>query len=156
AISLNGYSATPGEPASDALRSILQESYGNLFEGGYRDILQRAIDDQQLLATALAGLPALATVFPATDLGRQLQTVARLIQARQALGQLRQVFFCATGGFDTHGGQLPAQAQLLGELSDAVLAFHAATVEMQVENGVTAFTASDFGRTFLSNGSGSD
>jgi uncharacterized protein (DUF1501 family) len=27
---------------------------------------------------------------------------------------------------------------------------------MQVQNGVTAFTASDFGRTFLSNGDGSD
>jgi uncharacterized protein (DUF1501 family) len=155
-ISLNGYSTSPAEPASEALRSILQESYGNLFEGGYRDIFQRAIDSQQLLGTALGGLPPLTTVFPATDLGRQLHTVARLIQARQALSQQRQVFFCATGGFDTHGGQLPAQAQLLAELSDAVAAFYAATVEMQIANSVTAFTASDFGRTFVSNGSGSD
>jgi uncharacterized protein (DUF1501 family) len=155
-ISLNGYSTSPTEPASEALRTILQESYGNLFEGGYRDIFQRAIDSQQLLSTALGGLPALTTVFPNTDLGRQLHTVARLIQARQALAQQRQVFFCATGGFDTHGGQLPAQAQLLAELSDAVAAFHAATVEMQTESSVTAFTASDFGRTFVSNGSGSD
>jgi uncharacterized protein (DUF1501 family) len=155
-ISLNGYTATAGEPASDALRTILQESYGNLFEGGYRDIFQRAIDSQQLLQSALAGLPPLATVFPATDLGTQLHTIARLIQARQPLSQQRQVFFCATGGFDTHGGQLPAQATLLGELSDAVAAFYAATVEMQVQNSVTAFTASDFGRTYLSNGNGSD
>ncbi len=40
------------------------------------------------------------------------------------------MFFVATGGFDTHGGQLPAQVQLLQEVNDALSAFCAATVEM--------------------------
>ncbi|HVT58522.1 MAG TPA: DUF1501 domain-containing protein [Thermoanaerobaculia bacterium] len=155
-IALSGYSTSLAAPASTALRTLLQESLGNLFEGGYRDLFQRAIDNDQLLQTTLSSLPALATKFPATELGRQLQTIAHLIQARQPLAQQRQIFFCAAGGFDTHGGQLPAQAQLLQEVSDAVSAFYAATVEMQVANSVTAFTASDFGRTFLSNGAGSD
>jgi molybdate transport system substrate-binding protein len=53
-------------------------------------------------------------------------------------------------------GRLPAQVQLLQEVNDALSAFYAATVELQVQNSVTAFTASDFGRTFLSNGDGSD
>jgi uncharacterized protein (DUF1501 family) len=155
-IALGGYSSSAADPASEALRTLLQESYGNLFQGSYRDILQRALDANQLLSNALAGLPPLATKFPNTGLGQQLNTIARLIQARQTLAQQRQVFFCATGGFDTHGGQIAAQTQLLQEVSDAVAAFYAATVELQVQNSVTAFTASDFGRTFLSNGSGSD
>ncbi len=153
---LDNYTADTTDPQSNALRSLLQMSYGNLFQSGYRDILQRAIGNDQLLQSVLAGLPPLATQFPATDLGTQLATVAQLIQARTALAQQRQVFFVATGGFDTHGGQLPAQVQLLQDLDDALTAFYAATVELTVQNSVTAFTASDFGRTFLSNGDGSD
>jgi uncharacterized protein (DUF1501 family) len=155
-IALTGYTTSTADPASQALRTLLQESLGNLFQSGYRDILQLAIGNNQLLQSTLATLPPLATQFPATTLGQQLQTVARLIQARQPLLQQRQIFFCAGGGYDTHGGQLAAQAQLLGELDGALSAFYAATVEMQVASSVTAFTASDFGRTYLSNGSGSD
>jgi uncharacterized protein (DUF1501 family) len=155
-IGLNGYTTDPADPASNALRSLLTASYGNLFETGYRDILKRAVDNDLLLQSALANLPPLTTQFPNTDLGAQLSTIAKLVQARQTLAQQRQVFFCATGGFDTHSGQIAPHAQLLQEVSDALSAFYAATVEMQVQNSVTAFTASDFGRTFLSNGDGSD
>jgi uncharacterized protein (DUF1501 family) len=153
---LDNYTSDPGDPQSNALRSLLQASYGNLFQSGYRDLFQHALANDQLLQSTLASLPPLQTQFPQTDAGTQLATVAQLIQARQALSQQRQVFFIATGSFDTHGGQLPAQSQLLQDLNDALSAFYAATVEMQVQSGVTTFTASDFGRTFLSNGDGSD
>jgi len=153
---LANYTTDPTDPQSNALRALLAASYGNLFQSGYRDVFQHAISNDLLLQSVFASLPPLQTQFPQTDLGVQLQTVAQLIEARTQLSQQRQVFFVATGGFDTHGGQLPAQIQLLQEVNDALSAFYAATVEMQVQNGVTAFTASDFGRTFLSNGDGSD
>ena len=153
---LANYTTDPTDPQSNALRALLQASYGNLFQSGYRDVFQHALSNDLLLQSVFASLPPLQTQFPQTDLGVQLQTVAQLIEARTQLSQQRQVFFVATGGFDTHGGQLPAQVQLLQEVNDALSAFYAATVEMQVQNGVTAFTASDFGRTFLSNGDGSD
>ena len=38
-------------------------------------------------------------------LAQQIQTVARVIGARNALGAKRQVFFVSMGGFDTHDGQ---------------------------------------------------
>jgi uncharacterized protein (DUF1501 family) len=44
----------------------------------------------------------------------------------------------------------------MDHLSAAMTAFYNATVEMGVANKVTAFTASDFGRTLASNGDGSD
>jgi uncharacterized protein (DUF1501 family) len=45
---------------------------------------------------------------------------------------------------------------LLGGVSDAIAAFHAATVDMQMADSVTTFTQSDFGRTLTSNGDGTD
>ncbi|HYN20952.1 MAG TPA: DUF1501 domain-containing protein [Thermoanaerobaculia bacterium] len=150
------------DPPSTAIRALMQRSYGNLFQQGYRDVFQRALDQDRLLADALETAPPLQTAFPETDLGVQLRMIARLISVREALGLRRQIFFCATGGYDTHDGQVGGQpevgahAELLGELDGAMSAFYSATVEMGVAPDVTAFTASDFGRTYLSNGEGSD
>ena len=68
----------------------------------------------------------------------------------------RQVFFCRFGGFDTHAGQLPAHVSLFTELSNALSAFYAATVEMGTADSVVAFTNSDFGRTFKPTEDGTD
>jgi uncharacterized protein (DUF1501 family) len=67
------------------------------------------------------------------------------------------VFFCSLGGFDTHGDeQIGRQAELLGELSGAMTAFYNASAELNFADVTTTFTASDFNRTFPSNGRGSD
>ena len=149
-------------PPSIAIRKLLARSYGNLFEKGYRDVFQRALDQDRLLSGALEGAPALQTVFPDTWLGRQMNTIARLISVREALGLRRQVFFCAADGYDTHSNQINGQpevgahADLMTELDGALTAFYNATVELGVASDVTTFTASDFGRTYISNGDGSD
>ena len=82
--------------------------------------------------------------------------VARLIGARNALGTRRQVFMVSIGGFDLHDNLIAQHPGVLGKVSDALSAFYRATVELGVANKVTAFTASDFGRTLASNGDGSD
>jgi uncharacterized protein (DUF1501 family) len=82
--------------------------------------------------------------------------IAKLIAARTNLSMKRQIFFCSVGGYDTHGDQLTGQANLLTELSQGLNAFYNATVELGVASQVTTFTASDFGRTYPTNGSGSD
>src|SRR4051795_4677204 len=74
------------DAASNAIRSLLAKSYGNLFERGYSGIFQRALANQELLSGALAGAPAITTVFPTTDLGAQLQMIAKLVSVREALG----------------------------------------------------------------------
>jgi uncharacterized protein (DUF1501 family) len=149
-----------GDP-NDAIRiqgfkNLLGLTHKNLFEAAYADTMSRSIAENEVLTTALAGVAALQTTFPDTELGRQLAMVARLIAARANLGIQRQIFFCAVGGYDTHGDQVAAQAGLLTELSGAMGAFYSATVELGVANSVTTFTASDFGRTLPSNGGGSD
>jgi uncharacterized protein (DUF1501 family) len=95
-------------------------------------------------------------VFPTDGLGPQLKMVARLIKGQTMLGARRQVFLVSIGGFDLHDNLIRDHGGLLGKVSAAMTAFYDATVEMGVANQVTAFTASDFGRTLASNGDGSD
>lgn len=125
-------------------------------ERGYAAAVNRSLRNATALGGALEGVPPLATPFPNTSLGAQLQMVARVISARSALNLKRQIFFVGGGGFDTHDGQLGDHPRLLAGLSQALTAFHASTAEMGVAGAVTAFTASDFGRTLSSNDGGSD
>jgi uncharacterized protein (DUF1501 family) len=135
-----------------AFKELLAQPHQNLLEKAYADTVTRSIADNDILLA----VPSVQTTFPGTDLGRQLKMVARFIGGRANLGMQRQIFFCAVSGYDTHAGQLTGQASLLTELSQALSAFYSATVELGVEQQVTTFTASDFGRTFSSNGVGSD
>ena len=109
-----------------------------------------------------------------SSLAPQLQMVARLIEAGKhatangGFGMKRQIFFCQIGGYDLHSGQTNysaanpngvltgAHSNLFSELSQCLYAFQRAMEQLGLSNGVTAFTASDFGRTFPSNGQGSD
>ena len=156
-IGLTNYKVGTAQDAESlAIDRALARQHGNIFENAYRGIVRRALDNDQKLRAALTTAPAMATVFPATRLAGQLKMIAQLIAARGAMGQRRQIFFCSAGGYDTHGNQLTDQANLLTELSDALGAFYSATVELGVADRVTTFTASDFGRTYRTNGAGSD
>ncbi len=139
-----------------AVRDLLNLPHTNLYEQAHAQIMTRAIDNDALLKTALASAPALATAFPTTTLGNQLKMIARLISARSALGHNRQIYFASVNGYDLHGSQMSPHNDLLKELSGAMKAFYDSTVELGVASNVTTFTASDFGRTLTSNGTGSD
>ena len=109
--------------------------------------MQNAFQDTKALSDAFAGASALKTAFPQNSyLAAQLQQVARIIQVRQALGLGRQIFFVQTGGFDTHSDQLNAHNNLYVDLATSLNAFYQATQEMGVQQQVTSFTLSDFGR----------
>lgn len=76
--------------------------------------------------------------------------------SRDTLGFKRQIYFCSLGGWDTHADQNVRHYNLLGQLSQALFAFRETTSELGIQDEVTTFTASDFGRTFNTNGDGSD
>ncbi len=142
---------------STALASLMTGTRTNLFESEYARISKRSIDATDQITAGLAASPALATAFPAGNgLASQLKMVAQLIGARQNLGAKRQVFFVSIGGFDTHDSLLRDHPPLIANVGAAMRAFYDATVELGVANQVTAFTASDFGRTLVSNTDGSD
>ena len=144
-----------------AFENILRANHATVYERAYSSVQQRALQGAAKVNDALASVRSpnaapFATAFPMTPLGQQLKTVAELIAARDRLEVSRQIFFVATGGFDTHDAQVQDQPQLLGGLSNALAAFYRATVDLGVAASVTTFTQSDFGRTLTSNGDGTD
>ena len=86
-----------------------------------------------------------------TGLANQLKQVARLIEARAALGVKRQFFMVNIGGWDTHSNILTSQNNLFGQMGPAMRAFYNYTLAAGVANDVTQFTMSDFNRTFIGN-----
>jgi uncharacterized protein (DUF1501 family) len=142
--------------ASAALRTLMTQSRTDLIESEYNKVNARSILAETQVSAAL-GSVSITTPFPTgNSLADQLKVVARLIAARGALGTKRQVFLVSLGGFDLHQGMVVNQPILLGKVSAAMTAFYNATVEMGLADKVTAFTASDFGRTLQSNGGGAD
>ena len=139
-----------------AMAQLVQQPRAHILENEYNRVTARAMGAEAAITGGLASV-TLSTPFPAgNSLADQLKTVARLIGARSSLGTKRQVFFVSIGGFDLHDNLIANHPALLGKVSDAMTAFYNATVELGVASKVTAFTASDFGRTLTSNGDGSD
>jgi uncharacterized protein (DUF1501 family) len=160
-LQFEGFSLDPaniGFEQREAFRRIVAANYGSVYERGFADVQRRAMDAADTVSAAIASpeAQAISTPFPPSQLGAQLATVAKLIAARTQLQMQRQVFFVATGGFDSHDNQNDDQPGLLAGISEAIAAFYAATLEIGVANDVTTFTQSDFGRTLTSNGDGTD
>ena len=129
-----------------ALRALVTAPQTELFASEYGRVMARALDAGDQLRAALGTTPSL----PGADsnpLAAQLQLVARTIANAQAIGARRQVFFVAQGGFDNHSNLADAHPPLLAAVSQALQAFHSATLDLGVDTQVTTFTASDFGRT---------
>lgn len=154
---------------NNPLQAIISNtSAGNLFEREHAAIVQRSIAAQTDLNSIMtaSSVPAPTqyinpnTNLPANNsLAVQLQTVARIVQGQTTLGAHRQVFFVNLGGFDTHDGQLTSQANLMARIAHAVSYFDGVLSTLSIgdmSSKVTLFTASDFGRTFTSNGDGTD
>ena len=87
--------------------------------------------------------------FPESDLGEQLRTAARLLDAGVEVSVLKVV----QEGYDTHDAQPYLHAMLLEELAEAVGAFADAMSRIGLWQQVTVVTYSEFGRTARENGS---
>ncbi len=156
-------------PSFDALQAVGTQA--NMLERTFAATINHAEATALVVRMALnaAGAPSFSSFFPNADgynFDAQLQTAARLIWAAYNnvpgySGLKRQVFFVNTGGYDTHGDQLPQQADLLPVLSRALTGFYNALNSIAIPGGTlakvaTAFTASDFGRSMTANNGGTD
>jgi uncharacterized protein (DUF1501 family) len=165
-VGLHEYGAgwAPRPQMFSALEATIGAGYAHLFESEYARTTERAIATDTLVRETLEGIPSYADKFPnstspggeMTYLAAQLRMILRLIAARQALGMRRQIYFCSMGGFDTHDAQLDDHAYLVGVIDRGLADFYQATVDLGLSESVTLFTASDFNRTYTSNGKGSD
>lgn len=153
---------------NNPLKSIITNTgASNLLEKEHAAVVERSIAAQTdlnnvMLATATSVAAPTQYTNPNNNqpgnnsLATQLRTVARIIAGQTTLGAHRQVFFVSIGGFDTHDNQLINQADLMARIDHAVSYFYNQALTPDMSNKVTLFTASDFGRTFTSNGDGTD
>ena len=137
-----------------ALEQMLQFDSGLAVYQATSQTMKDALDVSRVLTNALASSPPLSAGFPATSLGQQLAQVARIINARAALGMRRQIFFVSQGGYDTHQAQIGIQGALLKDLSQSMLSFYNALSTLGLANDVVTFTESEFSRTLGVNTTG--
>jgi uncharacterized protein (DUF1501 family) len=181
AVTLSGAATTTER--GNVVRRIARLPQTNLQADAFGDVIDNAITAGTILNDSIAATSSSATPpwvwttpFPSSSLGDQLKMVARIIAGRKNLKIKRQIFFVSAGGYDTHtsqfGGndddpQTGSHAGLLSTLSQAIGAFQAAIEQIALStnanigdpalaNSVVGFTTSDFGRTFPTNGQGSD
>lgn len=154
------------------LREIIQDTSGpNLLSADYSTVVGRSMTSAATLNTsftqpAVTAIPApspytngITGLVETNSLAIQLQTVARMIAANATLGLRRQVFFVSLGGWDTHDRQNTTQPNLLGKVAHAMSYFDQVMGNIggaDLRSSVTTFTASDFSRTFTTNGDGTD
>ena len=156
-ISLDGFWGQQGILRKVAFDTLLSKPNAHRFADVYSAVQIKAQYLDKLLSEALDAAPTLTVPFnPDEPLDRQLQLVSRICSVQASLGVQRLVFLCELDGFDHHQGQLEEHPLLLGELSRALSHFDSAMHELGLEDRVTLFTCSDFGRTLTSNGKGSD
>lgn len=146
--------------AFEAALSAAAGSVSNtVYERSFAGVQQRAVQFADRISAAIASgysFTALPNTGTLSALQQQLRTVAKIISMRQSLGLSRQIFFVSAGGFDQHDDLISDQPGLLANISGSMKSFHDAMTEIGMENNVTLFTHSDFGRTLTSNGDGSD
>jgi len=96
---------------------------------------------------AISQKPAPPTAWPNSPLAQQLRFVAAALEDR--LGA--RVYFVSQGGFDTHASQRNAHANLLTQLSEALVAFQADLTTRGIADSVLTLTFSEFGRRVAEN-----
>lgn len=90
-----------------------------------------------------------ATLYPKTELGKNLKTIASLI-----LSDINtRVYYLSIGSFDTHVNQEGQQARLFGQINEAIAAFSKDMKEHHRFDDVLLFTFSEFGRRVSQNAS---
>ncbi|MEM7163361.1 MAG: DUF1501 domain-containing protein [Bacteroidota bacterium] len=159
ALGILGY-----EPDGWIYDQLRTEALDNMMGAAYQDIYKKTyvntIKNSQLATIefneAIENTSDLATEFSPSELSQQFRMVAKTMQAREDLGFCRQIFFINFDGWDHHDELTLAQEAMLTEVDNALGEFNNAMTELGLQNDVTTFTVSDFGRTLTSNGNGTD
>src|SRR5580700_11089099 len=115
-LGLDGSDGSQAENARDAaFQQILKFNSGMALIQKVSRVTADGLDAARQLNAALSMGSPLTTAFPASNLGQQLEEVAKIIHVRKKLGVNRQIFYVSLGDFDTHSDAMARQDALLGE-----------------------------------------
>ena len=135
----NAFAETSNQLIRDSLSD--SESIGavldNVTSGLTQEWDQQVADDRSLLTT-------------------RLYQVARIVTARQAFEAERDIFYVDVGGWDMHGNIISGMETQAERVDRAIELFAKEMKAQGVWDGVVIQTASDFARTLVFNGAGTD
>ncbi len=144
-------------PRVEAFQRVLNQQRSHVMTKAYSELQRQAILSTSELGVALEQSAGLFNDIPEeNELAQNLAMVARLIEAQGTLGMQRQIFYVRMGGFDVHDDQITRQPELFTQLAEGLRYFQDKLDTLGHADSVTTFTASDFGRSLLSNGNGTD
>ena len=147
------------DAARDKIRAFLAKrdfQSRNVLEQDISSATAKAVANSEQFAMAQENATPFSTVFAEDSVSRQMRSVAETIQIQQFLNVSRQMFYVSTGGYDTHSNQANSIGGRHAQLAAAVSSFREAMIEIGEWGNVVVFTASDFGRTVIDNGNGTD
>lgn len=145
-----------GNPLYKEIYDQLQSTpTNNPFSGHFNLMVDESMTMSGVLSQQLNDVDN-APLFTSSTLGKQMQTVYKLIASQGVLNQQRQVFFVKHTGYDVHDSQLSKHPALLGDLATNLFAMYRAIERLGLSDNVTTFTMSDFGRRMTNNGNGTD
>lgn len=147
------------DPARERIRDFLRNRdlrNANLLEQDIAALQSDAIHNSERLHSAQSLQRPLSTQFLDDTLSQQLRAVAQTIQIRHALDVSRQIFYVTLRGFDTHNNQSALLPDLHTQIANAMSSFRSAMIELGEWDNVVMFTASEFGRSTVENGIGTD
>ena len=156
-VQLKNYSQDPTLKLS--VDNLLSNHYHNIYSKTLTQSNKKSIETSIYFKEALDGLSQPFDPYAIryySDTASRLSMISKILEARGSLGMNRQIFFVERGGWDHHNSVIVPQSDLFIELNDAIEMFWTNIVNLGLENNVVLYTASDFGRTLTSNGSGSD
>ncbi len=159
AIGIRGYKTSEEQfniARDQAIDNVIDAQYADMYKRTYIDVLKTSRDAFVEMSEALDGATSFGSLFSDTEISSQLEMVARTISVREQLGMTRQIFFVEMSGWDHHDELLNSQAAMLTQLSNAMGEFSQAMDLIRMQDCVTTFSCSEFGRTLTWNGNGTD
>ncbi len=141
----------------ETIDNILEHNHANVLEQAYAGVVNAAKSSSVEFDVAVQNNGIVNTAFDEEDgFQKQLLMAAKIMASRSALNVTNQTFFIQLSGFDAHDNNLQEHSELLSRLDNGLDNFRLALEELGLDDCVTTFTMSDFGRKLVSNGDGTD
>jgi uncharacterized protein (DUF1501 family) len=145
---INNGNTTQRNSEIQTLRDGLAQAEGTAEGEFLRQSILTALTDADILAAA-AGSYTPRGSYPNNGFGNAMKLVAQMIGANVGT----QIYYVSLGGFDTHSGQVAAQASLFATLDQSIEGFLTDMDGISRTSDVTLMTFSEFGRRVAQNGS---
>lgn len=143
--SLDDFKALAGEQA-EALRKVYALTQPAM--APVRTAAIKALDAAEMVRAKLDEYRS-TVEYPNTPFARAMRQIAQMLAAD--IGT--RVFYCSTGGFDTHAQQARTHATLLQNVAEGLSAFWQDVQAMGKADSVLVLVFSEFGRRVAENGS---